>query len=157
LKFMILNIFILARGEDVDNWVNILVVIMLAVFWLVGGLVKAIGQKSQKGRELQFPRKPPTRPQKAGRAIPRKPPPVPSSKGLQRPPGVRKEPDKASQPMPVAYPSVKQEPKRPIAHISEPSSSIFEILGDIDLRRAILYYEILGKPLGLRGPHTSPW
>jgi len=38
----------LARGSDFDGWANILFLAIVAVFWLVGGLIKAMGGKKQQ-------------------------------------------------------------------------------------------------------------
>ena len=38
--------FILAgSGEDVEGWMNILFVVVLAVFWIVSGIIKATSKK----------------------------------------------------------------------------------------------------------------
>jgi hypothetical protein len=40
---------VLARGSDFDDWANILFIAIVAILWLVGGLIKAIsGKKSQR-------------------------------------------------------------------------------------------------------------
>ena len=51
--------FILAGpGDDTENWMNILFLVVLAVFWVVGGIIKATSQKSQDKRKQSTPRQP---------------------------------------------------------------------------------------------------
>jgi hypothetical protein len=43
--------FILAaRNDDIDNWINILFVVILAIFWAVGGIIKG---KTRKTKEME--------------------------------------------------------------------------------------------------------
>lgn len=42
---------LLAQGDDVGGWMNILFIVVVAVFWAVGGLVKAAGAKSKDRRQ----------------------------------------------------------------------------------------------------------
>jgi len=141
-----------ARNSDEKDtgWMQILVFVILAVFYALGSIVKAKANKTAQ-KEEQIPRKP------AGK-------PPESNRDLQRP-------TPRSQPRPqVAKPQVQ--PK--LEEISEltPAASLLRsktagaeipqagylsgILSDYDdpekLRRAILHYEILGKPLSLRDP-----
>ncbi len=57
----------------------------------------------------------------------------------------------------LAEPLAELEHKMPVARVQEPeAATILERLLDFedpeDLQKAVLHYEILGKPLGLRGP-----
>ena len=191
------------RNDDAEGWMNILIVIVLAVFWAIGGIIKAKAKKPG-GRDEQLPgktvRKPPVHSREAREQMLNR---------LQRPAGFAK--DQSQQPRHVARqprmkfadlqaavrkfaveaeqafqvntreptpeleqtltePQIKAERAelKPISktvkglqdkRVSEPaqmpeSEYLSEILTDYadpeELRRAILHYEILGKPLSLR-------
>jgi len=173
VEYLSQYIVLLAQRKDFDNWVNILVVVMLAIFWLVGGLVKAMGKKAhdrqQPGTEAQP--KPLRRPADFRQARSRKPPPVPSAGHLPSQPQLRRQPEGASRPRPAAYkldesrhkpahiPAVDLavQPEHPQPRFAAASLSFLDISNPQELRRAIMYYEIIGKPLALRGPHSPPW
>lgn len=166
---------------------QILVFVILSIFYAVGSIVKARANKTAPKEKKQKPRKPL-----------RKPPE--STIGLQRLQqffGLPEEPESSSQPSPeaskplvrakrpavarqVAMPSAFSETsplggqvqlklgkvtagvaaplvtaERAVAGAEIPQTKyLSEILSDYDdtekLRRAILHYEILGKPLSLR-------
>jgi hypothetical protein len=233
MNVLLAQIILIAQGEDVGKWTNILFVIVLAMFWVVGSIVKARTKKpegEEEKKEGQWSRKPggklrevaerierelsqlsrdrvsepperaagpqrepsrqagqarpggpaprtrygpqaPRRPRPAGRpqAPARKPSarpkPTPASAfGLPEEPGVSPE-------MPEVPTGVEQLPEYirehvegledKYAHISadKPAAeSPLQSLLDLDyadpyeLRRAILHYEILGRPLAMRGP-----
>ena len=66
------------RGPD-DGWMNILFVIVLAVFWMLSGIVKAMKSKSDEGQQTrQAPSRKPTAPGRGAQQI---------SQRLQRPAG----------------------------------------------------------------------
>ncbi len=56
-KFL-LNVFTAGPGDDADGWMNILLFVVLAVFWAVGGIIKAASQKNKGKQTQQPPRKP---------------------------------------------------------------------------------------------------
>ena len=170
-----------ARNSDEKDtgWMQILVFVILSVFYAVGSIVKARANKTApKGKE-QVPRKPA-----------RKPPDLQILKQFF---GLPEEPESSSQPSPeaskplarakrpavarqmvrpqVAKPQVQPKlekatagvavplvsAERPVAGAEIPQEKyLSEILSDYEnpesLRRAILHYEILGKPLSLREP-----
>jgi hypothetical protein len=198
---------LLAQRKDFDNWVNILFVVMIAIFWLVGGLVKAMAKKAQDrqqpGTEAQP--KPLRRPADFRQARSRKPPPVPSGVRPPLQPKLRRQPEGAARPRPAAYKpddsrqkpdyipavdlAVQPEKTTKVPHLridlpehrqlssqfieqsdltkaatltqkprfAAASLSFLDISNPQELRRAIMHYEILGKPLALRGPHSPPW
>ncbi|MFQ6036559.1 MAG: hypothetical protein ACE5NM_12040 [Sedimentisphaerales bacterium] len=171
-----------ARSDDVEGWMNILIVVIIAVFWAISGILKARAGKPEEEQE-----------QLAGKPTPRQPPaarglkekllqqarptqpvrPAPARKiGYPQPVAQRvtakkrpiriptvealKEP-KLPRPAPRVRPAVEELPQlisKPVER-PEPELAVESLLDYADpdeLRRAILHYEILGKPLSLRGP-----
>jgi hypothetical protein len=204
------------RRDDGKSWMNILFIVGLAVFWVIGGILKARANKKQKDEEQ----------------LTRKPGPAPSDRaGVARPKAFEKTPYEQVQRPTARTPYIKepqsqiQPPRRKIARLQhavqqfaikikeaqaippetielleEPellpptppqvkpkfeeleglpdftsktvkelgekrvrvpaetpqAKYLAEILLDYadpeDLRRAILHYEILGRPLSLRDP-----
>ena len=59
---LLAQLILARRNDDAEGWMNILIVIVLAVFWAIGGIIKAKGKKPG-GRDEQLPskavRKPP--------------------------------------------------------------------------------------------------
>ncbi|MHC4749955.1 MAG: hypothetical protein ACYTFW_08780, partial [Planctomycetota bacterium] len=51
-----------ARNDDSEGWMNILFVVVLAVFWIIGGIVKAKGKKPKEHDQEQMPLKPAHKP-----------------------------------------------------------------------------------------------
>ncbi len=191
------------RSDDKDiGWMQILVFVILSVFWALGSIVKAKANKSApKGKE-QTPRKPvrkgpertvdiqilkqlfglPEKPAPSGQGRPQvaKPQVRPASRKLIRPATAR---SAVMSPRPVAGRKIPAETKEAVkfptfeaqptpekvlglttevaATADMPQTKyLSEILSDYEdpkkLRRAILHYEILGKPISLREPseHT---
>ncbi len=186
---------------------NILFVVVLAIFWAIGGILKARGKNAQSRQKDQLARKPARRPPAPSRGLqeqlrmePHRPPGraerQPSRPGLgqartrlaelraaaqkfaaeaeqafrvqmqqpgqEAPPAVHRP---ASRPEPrdllesfakLPTATVPQPENLPPPEETLPSEYLAEILSDYadsDLtRRAILHYEILGKPLSLRDP-----
>jgi hypothetical protein len=187
MNYWLAQLILAARKSSDDNgWVQILVFVVLAIFWALGSILKA---KANKGaaRKKQTPgkavREPPestieirllkqlfglseeaesgsqsqpqvTKPQIA------KPQVRPTVRKVTRPqPAVRKAPIKVPKIAPkiekvtelaVAMPQVEAAAPAEIPQVKYLS----EILSDYEdaekLRRAILHYEILGKPISLR-------
>ncbi|MFC1795309.1 hypothetical protein ACFL3Q_17200 [Planctomycetota bacterium] len=200
---LLAQLILARRNDDAEGWMNILIVVVLAVFWAIGGIIKAKGKKPG-GRDEQLPGKPVRKPPLHSREareqmLNRLQRPASSSQGQGQQPrpaaekprlkfadlqtAVRKfavEAEQAFQtntkePVPKLEPALK-EPQikaervelKPIGktvrglqdkRASEPaqmpeSKYLSELLMDYadpeELRRAILHYEILGKPLSLR-------
>ncbi len=201
---LLAQIILAGRSDDAEGWMNILFVVVLAVFWAIAGIVKAKAKKSG-GRDEQLPDKPVRRPPTHSREARER-----MLRQLQRPVGSAQ--DQRQQPRPAArQPRLKfadlraavqkfaveaeqafqpqsgkktpelepalTEPQIPPETVeltesmgtsikglqdkqaSEPeqmpeSEYLSELLTDYadpeELRRAILHYEILGKPLSLR-------
>lgn len=204
---LLLQIILARRNDEVEGWMQILVFIVLAAFWLIGGIIKAKANKSGTGSNGNLPRKPLRKPpvhsreareqmlkqleRSAGsgqgqRQQPRPAEQKPRMKFSDLQAAVRKfavEAEQAFQVNPkeptpelkpaLAEPNVETErmelPEIPITSVKglqdkralEPeqmpeSEYLSELLTDYadpeELRRAILHYEILGKPLSLRNP-----
>jgi hypothetical protein len=174
-------------NERDTGWMQILVFVILSIFYAVGSIVKARANKTApKGKE-QIPRKLASR---RSRGPGRKPPesaidlqmlkqffglPEEEPESSSRPgPEVSKPLVRAKRPAvarQVAMPQVQPKLEKVTAGVAMPlvtaeravagaeipqTKYLSEILSDYEdpekLRRAILHYEILGKPLSLRDP-----
>ena len=200
---LLARIILAGRSDDTENWMSILVFVVLAVLWAIGGIVKAKANKAGGGDE-QSPDKPVRKPPLHSRdareqMLKQLQRPVDSSQGQHQQPrpvaqqprmrfadlqaAVRKFAVEAEQSFqsqsgkktPVIKP-VLTEPQNPPKAVeltepigktvnrqqdklvSEPEQIESEYLSELlldyanpeELRRAILHYEILGKPLSLR-------
>ncbi|MCK4294751.1 MAG: hypothetical protein KAY65_16235 [Planctomycetes bacterium] len=60
MNVLLAQIILAARGEDMDKWTNVLFVVVLAVFWVVGSIIKAKSKKpeGEEEKEGQLSRKP---------------------------------------------------------------------------------------------------
>ena len=180
-----------AGGDDVDEWTNILFVVVIAVFWLVGSLLKAKANKAKQEKEEQpeggrvAAKRPYEKMQRlVARALQAQPQPQiqPAQEKIGRPKPIAQKPAvkrREVQPQAVRAPAVSEiqmeaigEPIEELEKLKavpmglaseeteQPSAAVEEMLEkplfDFDnvdeLRRAILHYEILGKPLSLRKP-----
>ncbi len=201
----LLQIILARRNDDAESWMNILFVVVLAVFWVIGGIIKAKANKSETRSEDNLSRKPARKPPVHSREareqmLKRLQRPVGSTQGQRQQPrpatqkprvkfadlqaAVRKfavEAEQAFQantkePAAELKPALKESPiKAEAMEPAEPIDKTFkglqdergsesaqmpeseylsELLTDYadpeELRRAILHYEILGKPLSLR-------
>ena len=198
------QIVLARRNEDLDGWMNILFVVVLAVFWALGGILKARKSAQAQQKERLAPN-PPRKPAAQSRGLleellqgPRRPPGrverQPPRPGVQEartklaelraaarkfaaeaeqafrvqmvepppePPPVSRKPPIAPpvqvSPAPAASLSIApQEPPAPDPSGTAPEDYLDELLSDYadadHVRRAILHYEILGRPLSLRDP-----
>ena len=217
---LLLLIILARRNNDTEGWMQILVFIALAVFWAVGGILKARANKSESGDKGILPRKPTRRPpvhsreareqmlkklerpaesahgqRQQARPAARKPrmkfadlqaavrkfaaeaekafeveikkpvqkakppsPPVSQIKA-QKPTLVEPVTTALVEPVTTTFKGLqdKQETEPPL--IPESLVYLSELLTDYadphELRRAILHYEILGKPLSMRNPFEN--
>jgi hypothetical protein len=194
-----MNIFclqtILAAPEDVDKWMNILFVVVLAVFWVLRGLFRDKIQESENksDSEKQPTRKPVQRSSDRARALwdqfleqTRGPSESPSQKSgrapvtHQRKPGISKSvipKGSTVSEKPVISSSISKVPdfgldiknlpetsdvqikdlnidsKRIGTEITDEglfAETLLDFSDPDELRKAILKYEILGKPLSIR-------
>jgi hypothetical protein len=206
---LLLQIILASRSDDVESWMNILFIIVLAVFWLIGGIIKAkankAGTRNEQSTHSPY-RRPPVHSKEAREQMLRKlqRPAGPAQDQTQQPrtvvrkPRIKfaelqsavrkfaveaeqafqaniKEPDQELESI-IAEPNIKVERVEFLEPIdktfeglqdkqgSEPSqvfeseylSELITDYSDPDrLRRAILNYEILGKPLSLRNTYEK--
>lgn len=206
MKELLAQLVLAARNDDVRSWMNILIVVILAVFWAVAGILKARAQKPEQEEEQeQMPRKPTGRRLQDAKGFlkeilqqPRRTRPMSSDQSRQYRRQVEQLRRKINHPRPIVKPTkttqkkpillstlealeesklprLKPEGQLGIDELPEPVSKTLKVSKDMfiteeslmseiaieplldyeepeKLRRAILHYEILGKPLSLRGP-----
>jgi hypothetical protein len=174
MNYWLAQLILTARNRDRDSgWMQILVPVILMIFYAVGSIVKAKANKTALKEEKQTPRKPVRKPpestidlqmlkqlfglsEEAESSQPSSPqaakPQVrPAGRRVTRPqPVARREP-----PAEVKMKKVSGRAAKTVVATGMPHTGyLSEILSDYDdpekLRRAILHYEILGKPLSLR-------
>ena len=201
---LLAQIILAGRSDDAEGWMNILFVVVLAIFWAIGGIVKAKAKKTGAPGE-QLPGKPARKPPLHGREareqmLRQLQRPADSAQGQSQQPrpaaqkprmrfadlqaAVRKfaveaeqafqpqsgkktpelkpvitEPQKSTRTAEFTEPIGKTGKKMQDTLVSEPAEipepeHLSELLLDYanpeELRRAILHYEILGKPLSRR-------
>jgi len=190
------NLF-LAAPEDVDKWMNILFVVVLAVFWVLRGLFRdKVKESETKSSSKEQPtRKPVQRSSERARALweqfleqTRHPSESPLQKSERAPVPHQSQTTISKSAVhkaaPVSSPEHLLQSKQAISSLdispSEPDipdivldtqvlpessiktvdsfsevfyvfESLFDYSDPEELRKAILHYEILGKPLSLRG------
>jgi len=183
---------LLLEGED-SGWMQLLVFVVVGVFYVLGGIIKARKRKGRIEEEDESPGEPvPPEPQREplwaigrpkqphGSTVPRKsvlqtfveeitraaqldvqaprpqqpPPPARTprieTEILELPKKPTRDAITAIQPKPLAI-EAKQQAKADDLLVIAP-----ELTGPDDLTRAILDYEILGKPVSLRDPAEHP-
>lgn len=212
MNILLAQTVLLARNEDAEGWTNILVVVVMAVVWALGGIIKARknAQSRQKTPSANKPVRKPSGQTAAWREQLLKGSEYYSGPARQRPAkpspeqmrtklaewrsAARKLADEAEQAFraQMELPASPQQPPKPPPLISQrpkPQAAAYvapqvtvkstftpeqppvcetpiesaedylsDLLADYDsdhLRRAILHYEILGKPLAFREPNES--
>ena len=184
---------ILARNDDVEGWMNILIVVILAVFWGIGGILKARAKKPEEEEEEQLADKPTGMRRQIAKSLqkrflqqpdhtrPMSPEPIKQyrrqveqlRRKINHPRPVVQKATIHKKPLPIPTLESLEKPELPEAHLSEPMKglkkkytvipseisseeltveSLLDYADPDELRRAILHYEILGKPLSLRSP-----
>ena len=162
---LLAQLILAARNEDIEGWMKILFVVILAVFWAIGGVLKARTKKPEQEQEqlagkptrrqvamtqVEQLRRRVRRPRPVVQAtIPKKPMPVLTSEVLEEPklPKLKPEVQPAVEELPQLISKPVERPELILA-----TESLLDYADPEELRRAILHYEILGKPLSLRGP-----
>lgn len=194
------QIILAARNGNGKDWINILVLVAVAIFYAVGSILKAKTSKAEQKGDEQLARKPAGKPPEGARDLqkqpiqqlrrPAAPPPrrqfrpqvQPPRRKVMRPqPAVQKPAAKPEQeiefetieplealklPPSAALEEYKEPVIKPLkgledmrtgipSETAQPKVAIEPLLDYADtdeLKRAILHYEILGRPLSLRGP-----
>ena len=213
MNYFLAQTILAARNRDVEDWTNVLFIVVVAVLWAIGGIIKARANKTKlkEEDEEELARKPVRKPPERERGVqkrlferPRRPvgpaPPKryrpqvakpqvqqPPRKPVGPRPAVQKFVTEAEQAVePVLEPLEVPKPKLsvPIPRVQAKLQELPEFTGKTieklehkytgavtetaqaeylseilldyadpdELRRAILHYEILGKPLALREP-----
>jgi hypothetical protein len=214
MYYSLTQIIVLARGNNKEGWMNILVLVVIAAVFGLGALIKAKGKKTEDQTQEQQTHKPQRKPSAGGKGIleqffreiqqaaegkptrETRPSDQTARQQTASPPAaVRKyaaetkqarqtQPittpakPKLSKPTPQVQPDIEklQELDTGIQSLPEFTTNVVgfpgkrksmpaevvesmylsEVLADYEnseeLKRAILHYEILGKPLALRDP-----
>ena len=166
MNYLTTQITLAARGDDVEGWTQMLVFLMVAVFWVIGGIIKARTKKTDQEDQDQPTPEPPrmlrTSKRKRLQEI---------LYGETQRPTARTPHERPGPQIPSLQPDVK-EPQRFVSksakkledkyagipapaetHEAEPAIGSLLDFSDVDeLKKAILHYEILGKPIALRKP-----
>jgi hypothetical protein len=202
---LLLQIILARRSDDAEKWTNVLFVVVLALFWLVGGIIKAKSSRTEaQGKQppRKPARKPPVhsreareqmlsrlqRPSDSAHSQSRQPRPAadrkprmkfadlqaavrkfaveaekafqadtvettPGHKPILEKPKTKAEKMEFSEPVGKIVKGLQDKQASEAEQISEPAY-LPELLADYSdpeqLKRAILHYEILGRPLSLR-------
>ena len=159
IEFLVQSV--LAEGNnDSGNWFQMLVPMAIMAFWIIGGILKVKSSKrngSSPDDEKPEPAQKPA-PRILQQFLESMQQPVRPKPSLRKQPTVRKEIEpeiipakKTSFELKSELEDVSNLAKKP--EISQiPIVTSLELEGSVDLKRAILHYEILGKPVGLRKP-----
>jgi len=199
------QIILAARNGDDKGWMKILFPVAVAIFYVVGSILKAKTSKAEQKGDEQLARKPAGKPPEGTRDLkkqpiqqlrrPAAPPPrrqfrpqvQPPRRKVMRPQPVVQKPaakleqeiefetiepleaPKVSPPISQLQVDLEELPEftsKPLkgledmrigipSETAQPEAAIEPLLDYADtdeLKRAILHYEILGRPLSLRGP-----
>lgn len=160
------------------SWMQLLFFVVLAIFYAFGSITKAKARKLEEQKKQPDQKPSPKLPSHAPSRAFQKPPsrhiePVadqaqsmphievrPKGRKITRPQPVEKKfvPDKSHRTKELvksAEFSLKDKPLGAYVQPQQPTTNIRNLLtlkNQADLRRAILHYEILGKPVSLRNP-----
>lgn len=154
----LIQIILGARDTDTGSWMQLLVFIVMGILWVIGGILKA---RSNKIRESDLKEEAGEQGSKPGGT--RQTIATQFATKAQRlkvkPSAIRHEPKQSPEPLGMAVKKAKPlDVKWEKAATTAPSEAKIEVLADFesseDLRRAILHYEILGRPLSLRERET---
>ena len=195
MENLLTQLILAARNSDSEDtgWMQMLVFIVLAVFYVIGSILKARANKQQKLEQEEPGRRPPestrrapkplakTLYRQAQRPVDYAPKILPSpqvAKPQVQPPRRKTVRPQVSLPGPQLQADLEELPEFTVETVEKDirlssvealgakrigiagetpqTKYLAEILLDYDdpekLRRAILHYEILGKPLSLRSP-----
>lgn len=183
------QIILAVRNFDVEGWTDILVIIVLVVFWAVGSIVKArarakaksdglrapdrrdqprrratpVPSDGSRGRQIQHhprirpPRRKVVRPAHAAVRLQIIKPPQQAELTSLTPPqtGIKEGLESVGKPLKKLEDklpglSAKTAQTVPAAELAEPEPAVLDFGDPDELKRAVLHYEILGKPISLR-------
>lgn len=177
MKYFLAQVVLAARDNDIESWTNILFVVVMAIFWALGGILKAKAKAKTKANKTASSKGPSPKEQEQRALRERRIRALWGAMGFEEPVSEeagRPSPPVQQQKMVRPQPTIsKPTPKKQAIEIETPVSpkikttieevpqteyltawSLGEILRDYEdterLRRAILHYEILGKPVSLR-------
>jgi len=154
---------ILAARDDDGGWVQLLVFLVIIIFSAISSLVKSRANKQKQSRPtLPRPRTQPPRPHRRPQPAAQRlhlgahghiPPPAPKPTPHPVPPHIGR--PVVTEPAPEIQPQVELITPKEAPKQREPQKAT-PILAELEeadkLRRAIIYYEILGRPVSLRQP-----
>jgi hypothetical protein len=162
---LLVEIILPARNNGIEGWMQMLVLVLVVLFYALGSILKSRAKQPETDAEEQLTRKPPGKPLERGRGLQRR-----FAQQVERTPfgGPARRPRRPQPAQPTTEPPAtdlvtekvtteKELPLGPLTPLGEPGGELpLELLLDYadpeELRRAILHYEILGKPLSMRGP-----
>jgi len=181
--YCLAQIVLAARGDDAEGWMNTLVIVLLAVFWAIGGILKVRARKAEKAEAedeepgvVKGPLRPTARRATAKSVYKDKARGVavwrPQPQRIRAGAKTLAEEVEPRQAKPSVAGRKAREPKTAVAKMAgvRPPKAV-PAAGAVravekpmleqlllsaeeqdELRKAILHYEILGKPLSLREP-----
>lgn len=154
------QVFLVGANNDGKGtpWQQLLILVIVVVFWALGGIVKARTEKAERKEEQQRSERPRRRPVPKQRPRPE----LARSRSAKpeligKKPGVRVSPAQVELERTIPQGLEKLKFKGLAQRVEEPQAeTVVDVLPSLenpdDLVSAILYYEILGKPLALREP-----
>jgi len=182
MNSFLVQVIVAARRGDREGWVQILVFVVLAVIYALGSIIKAKSNKIEQEEEEQLAPKEPRKPPESLRRLQKQSlrqaraaaGPAPSTEYKRQIQPVRR---KVVRPEPVVREPLTKKVEHGIKELPEFTSETLEkqeakplgfaaqkpVVEDVsrpvldytdadELTRAILHYEILGRPLSLRDP-----
>lgn len=162
---LLVQIIFSARNNGIEGWMQILVLVLVVVFYALGSILKSKTKQPEGEAEEQLERKPPGKPLERGRGLQRRfaqqaeqtrvggPVRRPRRPQPQQPPSELPGTELVTE---KVFPQ-REPPLGSLTSPHEPGEELrLELLLDYadpdELRRAILHYEILGQPLAVRDP-----
>jgi hypothetical protein len=146
---LLINKFIAAAEND-NQWMQLVFFIAILLFSSISAIVKALAKKAGKEKEQPALQQrgektfKPFAPARPKTMVIKHPPEKPRFRSLPTAPVVQEQAEFEEEKLPeVQKLTVKEE-------ISSSSKALIKLDSASEIRRAIVYYEILGKPLSLR-------
>lgn len=156
--YEILAQMILSRNNESESWLNILFIFVLAIFWIIGGILKARSQKAGKADEDEKATGKPKYIRSSSDKTRTQDEHLRSKIKVSRPKMVSQpvtlfKTEHENEPVIVSEMNIS-EPHEQILQSQSMSSvgSLLDYSDTDELKKAIILYEIIGKPLSIRGP-----